>query len=508
MRTSGLALLPLVACAGTASAVPVPQVILSSDINASNSLVPGGWADERFGTDLGEIYRSPSGNRWISAFSTTFGRVGIITGEGAQFEVAFIATGGDELPWSTFDEPAIYDSGLDIDNGSYAINDAGDIAISLKERTAPPTRVIAKRVAGQWSTPVREGQDIPYDNADEVWGSLLNPFGLNQDGSEVYFRGVNTLGSLPDSQDEFIVLGSTVVQLGVTALPAASGRTFDNFGNGNTLRTGLDASSWIAAGNLSGATSDDDVIISDAGILAQEGVNFDGYVSRASRLAAPSISGNGQYATFRSQTAEGIDFVGGSDSVIAAKGDTVSNAPANTTWNSFTGYSRTFLSSDTNDSGQWIILGGTTTDGVNIGRIVSSFDGVLLSDRQPVDFDGDGVADDGVYADLNGGTGLELFPVVLGSDGTVFAVVRLVDSDQPNGGAFLGEAIIRLGTPVSACSSCAADFDANGGVDGGDLAAFFADFEQGLPCADVDGNGGVDGGDLGLFFTLFEAGGC
>lgn len=64
-------------------------------------------------------------------------------------------------------------------------------------------------------------------------------------------------------------------------------------------------------------------------------------------------------------------------------------------------------------------------------------------------------------------------------------------------------------TPAgSACPPCAADYDQNGGVDGGDLGAFFADFEAGLPCADVDQNGGVDGGDLGLFFTLFEAGGC
>lgn len=58
------------------------------------------------------------------------------------------------------------------------------------------------------------------------------------------------------------------------------------------------------------------------------------------------------------------------------------------------------------------------------------------------------------------------------------------------------------------CPACAADYDANGGVDGGDLAAFFGDFEAGSRCADVDGNGGVDGGDLGYFFLVFEAGGC
>jgi hypothetical protein len=58
------------------------------------------------------------------------------------------------------------------------------------------------------------------------------------------------------------------------------------------------------------------------------------------------------------------------------------------------------------------------------------------------------------------------------------------------------------------CPLCPADYDDNGGVDGGDLSAFFSDFESGAGCADVDGNGGVDGGDLALFFALFEAGGC
>lgn len=53
---------------------------------------------------------------------------------------------------------------------------------------------------------------------------------------------------------------------------------------------------------------------------------------------------------------------------------------------------------------------------------------------------------------------------------------------------------------------CLADFDSNGGIDGGDLAAFFAAFEAGEASADVDGNGGVDGGDLALFFGAFEAG--
>ncbi len=62
--------------------------------------------------------------------------------------------------------------------------------------------------------------------------------------------------------------------------------------------------------------------------------------------------------------------------------------------------------------------------------------------------------------------------------------------------------------PALNCAPCAADYDNNGGVDGADLGAFFADFERGRPCADIDQNGGVDGGDLGLFFQYFEGGCC
>jgi len=58
------------------------------------------------------------------------------------------------------------------------------------------------------------------------------------------------------------------------------------------------------------------------------------------------------------------------------------------------------------------------------------------------------------------------------------------------------------------CSPCAADYDRDGGISGGDIASFFADYETGAACADVDLNGGVDAGDLAFFFGLFEQGGC
>jgi hypothetical protein len=55
---------------------------------------------------------------------------------------------------------------------------------------------------------------------------------------------------------------------------------------------------------------------------------------------------------------------------------------------------------------------------------------------------------------------------------------------------------------------CAADFNQDGGVDGADVGAFFAAWEQGDAVADVNSDGGVDGSDVEAFFAQWEAGGC
>ena len=55
---------------------------------------------------------------------------------------------------------------------------------------------------------------------------------------------------------------------------------------------------------------------------------------------------------------------------------------------------------------------------------------------------------------------------------------------------------------------CAADFNCDGGVDGDDVSAFFAQWEAGESAADVNADGGIDGADIGGFFASWEAGGC
>jgi hypothetical protein len=55
---------------------------------------------------------------------------------------------------------------------------------------------------------------------------------------------------------------------------------------------------------------------------------------------------------------------------------------------------------------------------------------------------------------------------------------------------------------------CFADYNQDGGVDGTDIAAFFADWSAGDTLADANADGGVDGADIEAFFLVWAAGGC
>lgn len=56
------------------------------------------------------------------------------------------------------------------------------------------------------------------------------------------------------------------------------------------------------------------------------------------------------------------------------------------------------------------------------------------------------------------------------------------------------------------CPICPADYNQDGGVDGGDVEAFFTDWEASTGCADTNQDGGVDGGDVEAFFNAWEGG--
>jgi len=61
---------------------------------------------------------------------------------------------------------------------------------------------------------------------------------------------------------------------------------------------------------------------------------------------------------------------------------------------------------------------------------------------------------------------------------------------------------------LTLADDCPADFNADGGADGADVAAFFAAWDGGSLASDVNDDGGVDGADVAVFFAAWSAGAC
>ena len=80
--------------------------------------------------------------------------------------------------------------------------------------------------------------------------------------------------------------------------------------------------------------------------------------------------------------------------------------------------------------------------------------------------------------------------------------------NAPSSGVIFWDDITMIQEPAASACGCAADYNADGGVDGGDIEGFFTDWESGVGCSDVNQDGGIDGSDIEAFFLLWEAGGC
>jgi hypothetical protein len=97
-----------------------------------------------------------------------------------------------------------------------------------------------------------------------------------------------------------------------------------------------------------------------------------------------------------------------------------------------------------------------------------------------------------------------------GGDFVLSGTIGQHDAGGPmTGGDFsvTGGFWVGAGASTNPCG-CAADYNQDGGVDGADVSAFFADWEASVGCADTNQDGGIDGSDVDTFFAAWESGGC
>ncbi|MBS0198346.1 MAG: hypothetical protein JSR77_16460 [Planctomycetes bacterium] len=110
--------------------------------------------------------------------------------------------------------------------------------------------------------------------------------------------------------------------------------------------------------------------------------------------------------------------------------------------------------------------------------------------------------EDVLFAATRSGTGANAGPFAA----KVFLEVgETVEFVVNNAGSFYSDT---TGLEVVISGGCPADFNEDGGIDGGDVETFFHAWEMGEYGADVNTDGGVDGADVGVFFAAWENGGC
>ena len=128
---------------------------------------------------------------------------------------------------------------------------------------------------------------------------------------------------------------------------------------------------------------------------------------------------------------------------------------------------------------------------------------VVVASGDLLDVNGDGTPDWRVV-DLpeNNSVGIGLD---LADDGRVATTCTL---EPLAGGARFSATVRFCYENCSSCPACPSDFNQDGGIDGGDIEAFFSSWTAGQPCSDVNQDGGVDGGDIERFFILWENGNC
>jgi uncharacterized repeat protein (TIGR01451 family) len=402
-----------------------------------------------------------------------------------------------------------------------SINDSGQYVFSTN--TTGPT--VADEVVVMWDGtqflhPIVEGNLMP--NNFYNWGTTNGSATIQNDGTisvQTNLQGATT------ATDTAVVRANgeiIVAQEGITiptGQPDGANFTVKSFDSGSTDGQGFflsaDGAHHLWTGAVNDATSQDRVVVVDGAVVLQEnqiipGSNFNSPVG--STIAFAFMETNGDWFAYGSNV-DGSDWAIRNGSVLATNFQPITPGTFET-WSDAT-FSQLFFLLAGNNRGDYVI-GGTTDSPDPLANAVIVLNGqtVLARENDPVDADGNGVFDDGLFIrsfrdDYAFLTDTDLYVVVtLRATPTAKGCI----TQDPD----LGQALIRIPLPPTGPTCGTADFDGDGDVGtDADIEAFFSCL-AGNCCdtchpggADFDGDGdsGTDA-DIEAFFRVLSGGNC
>lgn len=415
-----------------ASAPPI-EVLLTNVPGAARAAVPGvpgAVFDPGSGTQhFDRVYGHPTGGWVLTA------KADLAAGE----DECLIANGqlvireGDVAPWT----------GGAADCGTLdtrcAIDANGRVAFATNVSGSTNDDYVVVASGSQWAVAAREGDPVP-GLAGAVFDDAIESPVLVDDGRVgLVADGID--GAVMPSEDEVLLLGSTVLLQAGVSVPGgqtqSTPRPIEGFDLSDFF-VSSDGAHWAVQGDLDGPVAFDDVVVVDGSVVLLEGYPVPGssFTNPIDRDGIYAISmdaaGHWYAAGVNDQTND--DWLVRDGAVLARTGQPI--VPSATERWDDGGQSRGFFAFGGNGTGAWVVAGETDHPDPALDAVLV-LDGakVIARESDPVDLDGNGLADDGVFLDTFGNEDLAL------SDGyVVHAVVTLKDA----AGTRVGQALVRL----------------------------------------------------------------
>lgn len=344
--------------------------------------------------------------------------------------------------------------------------------------------------------------DIPFGNAgDEVIGTFMDSaHPLDNDVVGVHLESIVNID--PALESALIYDHSAFRQGGVSSVLSLSGsanETWDKWSERGFFTT-ADGAHWFANGKIIQDKAFDEVLAIDSRIVIQQGLAMPGSGDIPDGIIHAAMNQSGDWIA-HGLLADGVSsYANFNGTMVARTGAPI--IPSGGTW------STPFYAVAVNGFGEWLVAGKSNGSAATDDVIVHSALGVVMHEGDPVDLDGNGLADDDAYIG-RGNPALPAFAIdeLELSNGRVLYVIanlRNGAGQDINSSPAFGEphALVKLELPPH----CAADFNRDGFVNGDDYDAFASAFDAGAPAADFNHDGFVNGDDYDAFAGAFDAG--
>lgn len=339
-------------------------------------------------------------------------------------------------------------------NSVISVNDFGQFAIANDTSAVSSSdETVIVYDGSQFVVVARENTPIPALGPGVLYGTTLDSPAIDNLGRAAFRVASIGTASLPAAQNSLLLAddGSRILAWkGVTVPTGQAGggvQPWEAF-DADTLYLDCIGANWLVLGDLTGATTSDDILAVNNQVVLQQGQGVIGLTgtlpeqSTTAGVISAFMLGNGEWYARGTTSVTDQDFVikgSGTSYTVIAKHSAEIYPGAGETWSDADGWSPTFFAVAANSRGDYVITGRTNNTDLS-RNLVFVLNGTteLFRENDPVDLDQNNIFDDDAFVS-NLDSGL-VDSTSLSDSGEFLASINL----RNGAGAFIGKALVKF----------------------------------------------------------------